>query len=664
MRKTTLLLASVAFGVVANAQTINGHEVRSTDAPRMHQTSDDAPQGRTIYATDGSEAVIWLEDFANGIPSTWQNVDAGTGGPGLWEYRGAGGTQPADSGSLGAYASSLTRIGSPSKNNGFVILDSDYLDNLGIPGNFGGGPVPAPHLAYLITDVIDLSGETSVDLIFNQYYRRFAGPGGSQAVPATYVDFSIDGGVTFPYTITYNADISVNSATDTTDVEARSISNWVAGQANVKIRFRWDGDYYFWMLDDIRLENTPKYRAEFTAAGGAPKFDYIMGPAQGSSRLGILTAAQTRDVTFDCNAVSSGSQPLYNAQLEVEIIQGGSSSMISGPVVSTAWGGGMGSDTLDYNDLNTYASPLVPSNNGQYRFIYHLTADSAASGGQVVSLSSDTSQFFVSDSLMSLDGNIFSNSLGTPQLGDDGAAMTSRIDLVSNGGATSTGMMGVWVGLSSLTVDGGFMEVAVYDSSAFTGVTSGFDPNLLVASAQKTVTANDVANGFIRFDLSNNGTPVNLMHNMGAYYVVITMYSNGGVNLIRIPNDAQWTQGTASLMFVVGAQWYNGYSGSLSFNSPWIRMVTAAPVSVEENNLEANVYPNPTNGMVRIQLEKDFGAYDVRVIDMSGRTVFSDNMLMGQSMPTNIDLGHLPKGIYMINVANERNQGTYRISVE
>jgi hypothetical protein len=68
--------------------------------------------------------------------------------------------------------------------------------------------------------------------------------------------------------------------------------------------------------------------------------------------------------------------------------------------------------------------------------------------------------------------------------------------------------------------------------------------------------------------------------------------------------------------------------------------------------------------MVRIQLEKDFGAYDVRVIDMSGRTVFSDNMLMGQSMPTNIDLGHLPKGIYMINVANERNQGTYRISVE
>jgi hypothetical protein len=662
MRKTTLALASVAFGVVANAQTVNGLEVRTTDAPRTMMTVDDAPQGRNIMMTDGSEALIWSEDFSNGIPSTWQNVNAGTGGAGLWEYRGTGNgaTQPADSGSLGAYATSVNVIGSATQSNGFVIIDSDYLDNNGIQGNFGGGPAPAPHLAYLITDVINLTGESSVDLVFTQFYRRFAGPGGSQSVPATYVDFSIDGGVTYPYSITYNGDISVNSATAINDVEARDVSAWIGGQANVKIRFRWDGDYYFWMLDDISLESTPKYRAEFVALGNAPKFDYIMGPAPGSSRLGLLTLGQNRDIIWDCNALSSGASPLYNAQLRVEVINGGSSSFVNGPVFSGAWGGGMGSDTLDYTDLNTTASPYQPAANGQYQFIYHLTADSAMGGGQVISLASDTFQFFVTDSLMSLDGNVFSNSLGTPQLGNDGAAMASRIDLVAD-----ADMWGVWVGLSSLTVAGGFMEVAIYDSSAFTSVTAGFDPNLLVASAQKTVTANDVANGFIRFDLTNGGNPVMLDDALGAYYVVATMYSNGGANLIRIPNDQQWGQGATSLMFVVGAQWYSGYSGSRSFNSPWIRLIATDPnISVGENKLNASVYPNPTNGLVRIQLEKDFGAYNVRVIDLSGRTVFADNMLLGQSMPASIDLSFLPKGIYMLDVANENARGTYRISVE
>ena len=40
----------------------------------------------------------------------------------------------------------------------------------------------------MVTDMIDLTGNyTVIDLMFTQYYRRFAGPGASQAVPATYM---------------------------------------------------------------------------------------------------------------------------------------------------------------------------------------------------------------------------------------------------------------------------------------------------------------------------------------------------------------------------------------------------------------------------------------------------------------------------------------------
>ena len=156
------------------------------------------------------------------------------------------------------------------------------------------------------------------------------------------------------------------------------------------------------------------------------------------------------------------------------------------------------------------------------------------------------------------------------------------------------------------------------------------------------------------------------MQSMGAYYVVVTMYSNAGANLIRIANDAQWDQpGGASLMFVVGAQWYSGYSGSRSFNSPWIHMATTPfGIGVGEEKLEANVYPNPTTDVVRIELDKDFGTYDITVSDMGGRVVLTDNQLIAQGVPAKVDMSELPKGMYIIQVTNEQARGAYRVSVE
>ena len=212
----------------------------------------------SLQSTTPNQNIVWQEDFANGVQSTWQNVNAGTGGAGLWDYRGtgSGATLSADTGSRGAYNGSRGPIQSASRSNGFVILDSDWLDNNGVTGAIGTGTAPSPHLAHLITETFNLSGETNVSLSFTQYYRCFAGPGGNQAVPATYVDFSIDGGATFPYSIIYNASIPVNNSTNDDDVVSSDVSVWLAGQSQVQIRFRFDGDYYFWMLDDIELSSS------------------------------------------------------------------------------------------------------------------------------------------------------------------------------------------------------------------------------------------------------------------------------------------------------------------------------------------------------------------------------------------------------------------------
>ena len=38
----------------------------------------------------------------------------------------------------------------------------------------------------------------------------------------------------------------------------------VGGQDSVKVRFRWDGDYYYWQVDDISIVNTPPNRLAYT----------------------------------------------------------------------------------------------------------------------------------------------------------------------------------------------------------------------------------------------------------------------------------------------------------------------------------------------------------------------------------------------------------------
>jgi len=675
MKKTTLVLSALTFASVAMAQTANNSgEIGRLANPRTMMSSDDSPQGQreATSLTDGSEAVIWSQDFASGIPASWSNMDAISTGAALWEYRGAGGTLPADSGSLGAYATSTNVITSASAANGFIIMDSDFLDNAGIQGNFGGGIAPAPHQTLLITETIDLLNETNIDLAFTQYYRRFAGPGGLQSVPASYVDVSIDGGTTWPHTLTYNADIAVNSATSTNDMEARDISAWVAGQSNVKLRFRFDGEYYFWMLDDIELISTPKFRLEFVGLSNAPMFDFLMAPS-GSMKAGLNTAAHRRDITWDCNAISTGQNGVYNAQLHIDLIQNGVvSQTISGPVNAAIWGGtGAANDTLTYVELNTAATPFQPTGEGMIEFLYRVEADTnmAGTGTPMMITSSDTLRFYETDSLISLDANNFTNSIGTPQLGDDGSAMAMRFDIVQ-----TAYLRGVNIGLSTLTVPGGLMTVELFDSSAFTGATTGFDPTKLLASAQHTVTAADVTDGRAIVDMRDISTLdcITLDEAISkGYYVVVTLFSNGGANLIRIANDQSWDNaGGTAYMFVVGSQWFSGYSGSRSFENPWIRAIVGETsicggIGLDEfASLDATIYPNPTNGIVNITLEKDFGLYDVRVLDLGGREVLNTQIETIAGSASQVNLNGLSRGIYMIEITNGTNLGTFKVTVD
>ncbi len=665
MRKITIAALALTFsGSMVFAQSTSKYEVeakRTAAGPEETRVSNTIPQ-------HNPDAIVFSEDFASGM-GNWTNV--GYDGFGnildsaLWEYRGTT-TNPNNTvGSRGAYMTAQTPIASPTASNGFVIFDSDYLDNAGVAGNFGNGKAPAPHIGTLTSPLIDLSNETYVQLTFSSYHRYFEG--------RAIVAFSSDGGATWPDTIAAHPNLAVNSATSTNDIVGMNIS-FLGGEDSVRFRFIFDGTYddpgasgsgagyYFWCIDDIVVESLPKFEMRFTDWQGAPAQDIIFGPASGSSKMGITCvntgSDQTRNIEFDANVYNYGWGTVNNVGLTVDVIDGSTNTLISSFSSSGTTNLNSG-DTANYNTLNTYNNPFKPTTTGTYRMVYKVTADSTTAV-------SDTFNVFVTDSLMSNDFNVFSNRTGTPNIGDDGSAFANRIDLVQ-----PALMTGVWVGLSNTSVAGGTVEIEVFDSTGF-DFTTGYPTSALKAtSSSYVITQDDIDNGFFQLPITDGTNPY-VQLAAGSYFVSVKMFSNAGTNTIYLRNDATFPQPAfSSIMYYTAdpnnpARWYTGFNNSLSVNALWIRAKFFSGIGVEENLLNSNIKvgPNPTSDILNVNFEDLDGEFTLTLTDVTGRVVSVEEVsVFGAGLHT-LDVSGLSAGVYMLNINNGKAAVTHKISIQ
>ena len=152
----------------------------------------------------GAVRTIYTENFAGGLPATWQNID-NTGG-GTWTHSTA---PPAN---WTAYGLS----GSPSFTsaaNGFVLFDSDGFANDGNAED-----------AELITLAFDCSNYSNAILNFEQQFCKYQSD-------ITTVGVSNDG-TNFTMT-TINTGISQDACTDNPQATTIDISAVADGQATV-----------------------------------------------------------------------------------------------------------------------------------------------------------------------------------------------------------------------------------------------------------------------------------------------------------------------------------------------------------------------------------------------------------------------------------------------
>lgn len=482
-----------------------------------------------------AESMPLVVTFGNGIPVGWTqaggSIISGTYVPdadAVFEYRGTNTTPSNTVGSRGAYSGAQLPIQSLTRDNGFVIFDSDFLDNNGVAGAFGSGVAASPHQAELVSPVMDLTNTPFPILRFNQFYRKFNGVNGNPA--ATFVVFSRNGGTTWPDTVALNTLLPANASTPANDQIQLYLSAQLGGAAQARVKFLFMGDYYFWMLDDIIIESAP--------AVDVAAFNPIVRTNQiSATQYAMVPQRLQQGTTFSVDIRNRGGNALTSAQAVADVQLNGTSIFAQTNSVPGPIGFGQ-SVTANLND---------PFNANQPGLFMVRMGAVAIPGDAVPGNDLVVAPFFITDTVYAIDRGQFAvyGSLGTnsfPNNGSrDGMHFATRYDVPLPAiRATSVTAL-----LAPGSTAGTEVMVHIYNSNdlAVSLISSGF----------YTVTAADIQNGFITV-----GVPSTVLM-QGSYYVSVEAFTNNGLSTFNIRDDVSLLQPLdASLIYLpIPGQWYN-----------------------------------------------------------------------------------------------------------
>ena len=605
--------------------------------------------------TVSSSLPIWSEDFANGLPATWENSTV------PWVYRG-GQTSPSNAvGSQGAYASAGDPISSPTSNNGFLIFDSDYYDNNGVAGAFGTGSYPTPHNGELLTDMIDLSSYSDVTLKMNSYFRTYAGQ--------AFIDFYVSG--VFQERVQVHANLAVNESSFVDEVILSRIPFSVVGNADVQMSFVFEGSansnngfsgYYFWQMDDIELIETPLNMIEIEdVVVGGFWIDYANYTGSGLNTIigldyTVTPVSQLANHPYVIEGVlrNSGAND-QTSTLKYEVYgAAGSYSGTSNPTIVAAY-----SATNVIDSMVVAANPPLSPALGTYGVSIWAESDSLG----LITTTSDTllRGIEISDYIYAKDNgtNINGSSDDNWIVGGPGDQwhFTTRFEMyadeslyalrayISDESVVGAEIKAVVYELDTTisNADGGVILLNESDNYAITAQDLGAWVDIVFADPVDLYSGYAYEVGVAGFvhptDSAFIGTSGQSMYN-GEH----SLFDEFGLN----PNDVA-NQGLPTWYYLT--------------RTPMVRMNFDPGNANSVADMKQTIfstYPNPSNGIFIIELGQ-VARYNMSVSNVLGQIVFSATI---NEMSTTIDLSSFDKGIYTIELKNEKEVYTEKVIVE
>lgn len=614
-------LLLVASGLLVHSASAQTKRAQAHALVPMKPTVDETiPVGP---AQNGARStVIWEDDFS--VPTNWTLAYDGSLalnwqiGPGLTNS-GDYPTQP---------------VNSPSQANGYAMLDSDGFNN-------NTGLTEKSHMT--TSAPINTTGYANVVLEFQTFYRKWTNENIYIVVSTNNTDWtvleptSLSGGP-IPGVYEVFPGMAVQEVIQNPTQVRINISDAAGNQPQVWIRFYWSGEWgYSWFVDDVKLLEQPAY--ELIMENG---FLSHTGNGEEYGRIPPQHLQTTMRVGGDF--LNFGVNAMTNCQVLMNV-NGPSGFSASGNSVNLASAGGA---TMDQS-VNLPNGGALSA--GLYQGNFTVTAsetDQEEDAGNNTYLRN----FEVTPSWYTVDGignhppgYQTLSSIGTNSFTDDADGV---IVLNQYPFRVPQTVYGLEFLITSNTVENSYVICAIYDTTT----TETFD---LLPPLYETdvidITAADVAAGkvVVSFDV-----PQNLSAN--AYYFGVKLFSNGGVNTIRVVDDLTVAQpGLTSAIYLPSDS--RIYSNGNGFA---IRAAMQPLVSVPELVAQGvSLSPNPTTGLIQFSAEA-VGNYRIEVLSLLGERVMEERT----SGNATLDLSGLAKGVYMVRVGNGLRTGVQRVVLE
>ena len=630
MKKIYLITLSLFFA----------HTMLGQMTPYTSLTSKSSKIHTSNLQSVKSVAPFWSEDFSNGIPSSWTNS------PVPWAYRGSSTSPNTTVGSQGAYAGTNGPINSLTAQNGFMIFDSDYYDNLGNAGGFGTGQYPcnppsgSGHVGLLTTDAIDCSMYPAVSIVFNSFYREYTG--------IARIAFSIDGGTTWTDTMEVHPEILVNESTASDYEVMLNMPSNIAGNSAVHLQFIYDGTvlyntsyygYYFWMIDDVRLIETPDHllvRQDDVFGGwwlgyqstGDYGLDYTFNP---------MAQALNNPYRFESVLRNIGASTQTNTKLNIIVEDENANNVFSASSNSTSINTGL-------NDTLATLSNFTPSNMGLYNISFWASSDSFPTTDTLVRSTIITDSVYGIDYDWNSDGANMPGSRWLVGRTCGGQVVGNAFDIYDNTQLTSISFF-----VDDESVAGAEVAVQLYET----------DGQIYLAESDPYYLQNNDLGSWVTVPLLN---PYPLFS--GTSYIAAVKGSQHPTDTMMITSLALAT----NVSYIqdngcdIGTQGFGfWYTATTAMG---IRM-NFGDISLYDKNHElksnVNIYPNPTTGVFNISLMKNEDCV-ISIDNVLGQTIY--NKIHNNLNSTTIDFSKLEKGVYMVNIQFDNSSSLTKVVVE
>ena len=626
MKKSLLLLFAVfSFSVFAQEECLdanNSSKIIKND-----------------IRSDKSAVVIWSEDFGGGFPSGWNSYTVNTGAGNSGASAGNTATAPWKHSMVGSWGywnsvgtsggnptGPATAINSTTSANGFLISDIDSANHWN--GNSGASSGSSYHFieSYFTTSSIDLSGYANVSLEFEHSFRL------NNSIDLT-VSISTDSINWTSYNVQGNA--TNNQASADPEYLSLNISAVAGNSATAYVKVGWNARVYFWMLDDMKIVETPDNKIDLseTSFGG-----WYTTPTTNGFGLEYTLIPMKQIIanpyTFEGEVTNLGALN-QTAHINVNVLDESSSSVFTTISADSIL---FPQDTMIFVGQNQF----TPNSTGLYTF------DTWASSVDTIS---DTMSSF-----STVTNNVF---------GRDNGTMSSSYELGRSCGGMIIGsyfdvydtddLASLSVYMKDNSVPGALIYAMIYE------IDDSNDKIYLTQSDDYAITANDLNNWTtISFDDDFSLVPGTYMAAIGSYASPID------TSVIAM---AQYTYPTTCYIQKNGC-----LTGTQSFGSwywlsrvPMIRMNFAVVSSIEENIFEGkiSVYPNPTNGILNLDMMGVTPSeYQIKITNILGEIIYVSSENISGIYNDVIDLSSFGKGTYVIQIKNKESVFTDKIVIK